>query len=168
MIFLMNQKNISIVLIASVVLLGLLAGILLTVCLAITPSLTLLDSNLYVLEKQEQIRVLQVVMLIVSALYLILTLIVLFYARKHKLHQVFWFCLWAFILVCIALAYSATTDIPYNQQILKWNAEKPSPDWVMIRDKWDIANKVRTIPTLLAFILQTIALSYFGLQSKHR
>ena len=30
--------------------------------------------------------------------------------------------------------------------------------WASVRDAWDFANRVRTIPSLLAFVLQTMAL----------
>ena len=62
------------------------------------------------------------------------------------------------LLVVGALIYSAVTDIPYDGQILGWNPAAAPPEWASVRDAWDFANRVRTVPALLGFVLQTIVL----------
>lgn len=79
-------------------------------------------------------------------------------ARKETNTQLFRLTLIALLLIVAALLYSVPTDIAYNQQILSWNPASPPADWAAVRTAWDFSNLLRAVPSLLAFVLQTIAM----------
>ncbi len=144
----------------AIVCVGTFAAVLLTASIAISPSLALLDATHYVLVKQAQIRVLQVSMTIISSLYTALALAILVLARKDRRAPLFRLTAAALVLIVIALVYSAPTDIAYNQQILSWDAAAPPANWATVRGQWDLANRVRTIPSMVAFLLQALGALY--------
>ncbi len=145
-------------LLVATVLLGLFAGVLFAASLAISPSLTLLDAEHFTVVKQAQIRILQVSMAGISTLYVIMAAYALIRMRHLTAHPAFRLTVAALLLVLVALGYSAFTDIPYNQQILSWNPASPPANWADIRRAWDVANLLRTFPTVLGFILQAASL----------
>jgi uncharacterized membrane protein len=145
-------------LLASTILVGLFAGVLFAASLAISPSLGLLDASHYTLVKQAQIRILQVSMAAISTLYTITAAYALLRMRHLKEQPAFRLTAAALILILLALGYSAFTDIPYNQQILSWNPANPPANWADVRHAWDVANLLRTIPSVLGFILQAASL----------
>lgn len=152
----MNTRNA--VAVSSVITVGIFASVLFAAALAISPSLALLDASNFTLVKQAQIRILQVAMSSISTVYTVLAIWLLVLERANRRGSVFKLTLGALVLVIGALLYSAVTDIPYNAQILSWNPAAPPPAWASVRDAWDFANRVRTVPALLGFVLQTIAL----------
>ena len=141
--------------VASTLLVGAFAGVLFAAFLAISPSLALLDGPAYTKVKQCQIRILQVAMSSISIGYLVLGGVLAYYAPA----DVSRYTLISLGLVVLALIYSAFTDIPYNGQILKWDAANPPAGWEVTRRKWDTANAVRMVPTLAAFIIQAYAIT---------
>ena len=145
-------------LVLSVVTVGTFAGVLLAAALAVSPSLALLDAPDYVLVKQAQIRILQVSMTLISTAYTVFAVAVLVMQRKQRSRAVFRLTLAARVLVVLALVYSGPTDIAYNQDILRWDPASPPARWSEVRDAWDFSNRVRTVPSMRAFVLQTVAL----------
>ena len=149
--------------ISCVITVGLFASILFAAALAISPSLRLLDGAQYLLVKQAQIRILQVSMTIISSIYSALAVWLLVLERKQKSRPLFRLTAASLVLITVALLYSIPTDIAYNQQILAWLT--PPADWASVRDDWDFANRVRAVPSLMAFVLQTVALLYLNPKS---
>lgn len=142
--------------------LALFVGVLFAAGLAISPSLNKLDATNYTVVKQAQIKILQIAMSGISTVYMILALVGAFQVRGEGLNTVANLTFWGVGLIALALAYSGFTDIPYNQAILKWEAKNPPKDWAKMRDAWDLANYVRTVPAVLALVLQLVALTLFG------
>jgi hypothetical protein len=156
----MSNRALRWTLVLAVASVGTFAGVLFAAALAISPSLALLDAVHYVTVKKAQIRILQVSMTLISTIYTILAVVVLVARRKERKEPLFRFTAAALALIVIALVYSGPTDIAYNQEILGWNAASPPANWATVRDAWDLANRIRTVPSMLAFILQTLALFY--------
>jgi hypothetical protein len=146
----------------STVLLALFAGTLFCASIAITPSLALLDAANFTAVKQEQIKVLQIAMSAISILYSLGAIYVAVWAKKNGYNNVYKLTVIGLILVIAALALSAFTDIPYNGVMLKWSAANPPANWSEVRDNWDLANRLRTIPTVLAVFFQSAALIALG------
>ena len=153
-----DMNRLSWTLLASVLFVGLFAGVLFAVALAVSPSLQLLDASHYTIVKQAQIRIFQVAMTIISSIYTVLAVVVLVMKRHERGGAVFKLTAVALALIVAALIYSAPTDIAYNQAILAWDPKAPPADWATTRDAWDFANVVRCVPSLIAFVLQSAAL----------
>jgi uncharacterized membrane protein len=156
----MNRRLLQWLLPAAVVTVGTFAGVLFAASLAISPSLKLLDATHYVTTKQAQIRILQVSMTIISSIYTVVAAAILVVQRKERSGWLFRLTLASLVLIIGALVYSGPTDISYNQQILSWDPAAPPAIWSTVRDQWDLANRIRTVPAMLAFILQAVSLLY--------
>ncbi len=148
----------STVAVGAVLTVGIFASVLFAAGLATSPSLSLLDGTQFTIVKQAQIKILQVSMTLISTAYTVFAVWLLVIARKEKNTQVFRLTLIALLLIVAAILYSVPTDISYNQQILSWNPAAPPADWAGVRDAWDLSNRLRAVPSLLAFALQAIAM----------
>lgn len=138
---------------------GVFASVLFGVAIAVSPSLAILDGGTYTAVKQAQIRVLQVAMTIISSVYTMAAIVILYQERRAKGAARFRLTLIALVLIVAALIYSGPTDIAYNQQILSWTPATPPADWASVRDAWDFSNRARTVPSMIAFLLQALALT---------
>jgi hypothetical protein len=58
----------------------------------------------------------------------------------------------AFLLTCTVLGITIAINAPVNRQILSWSAETPPSDWREQIARWNVADWVRLVLSLAAFL----------------
>ena len=95
---------------------------------------------------------------IVMALVIIAIPILMMYCwevRKSKIARIL--CLFTLIFTIVSLVVTRLGSVPINIEMKKWNPASPPADWLLILDKWDLYNAIRTFTSIAGFICLLIA-----------
>jgi uncharacterized membrane protein len=70
-----------------------------------------------------------------------------------------WTLLVALVCLVVGLVTTVTVHFPLNDAIVAWS--RPPADWVQIRDRWRAAHVVRTVASVVAFVLLAVDLGRY-------
>jgi uncharacterized membrane protein len=134
---------------------GLFAGFLTTV-LVVEATLRDYGSAVYT-----QVRLIELAHLddLATALLLpaIIASVVLAVAAFRRHGSSRWGPLTAVVLLLATLVISVSISVPINTAQASWSVVAPPADWSAVRDRWQLAHVARTITSVLAFVLLTVA-----------
>jgi uncharacterized membrane protein len=68
-----------------------------------------------------------------------------------------YFILASVLCLGAALAITLSVNVPINEAQLRWDPNTPPADWMLIRDRWQLAHALRTAFAAIAFAFQTLA-----------
>ncbi len=57
----------------------------------------------------------------------------------------------------VALATTLIVNVPINATQMRWDPNAPPVDWMLTRDRWQLAHALRTAFAVFAFAFQTLA-----------
>jgi uncharacterized membrane protein len=142
----------------SLLLTGILAGILFDFWFFIAPALLTLPATQFIQFTQAlDNRYFVPVPLIYQAVLISTTLVLLLMIREWRTP------LWGLLALALVFATLGTIstlmyNVPINIMVINdWNAANPPADWAQVRDTWDAANTFRTAMFVLAFVCQIVA-----------
>ena len=90
-----------------------------------------------------------------------LTLVALFWLSWTSRQQrpFFYFFLGSLILMVISLIITVGVEVPIDNQIKTWTTETLPADWMYLRLRWSQFHTLRTVTSLLSFILLSIGVT---------
>ena len=133
----------------NMVMAGLIAGILIGIWLGYNPMTYSVST--YLEHQQGAIRALNILMPLLGLFTIILTLISAFLQRNNR--NVFITLITAAIFLAISGLVTKFGNQPINKIVMTWNSTNVPADWTALRDKWWILHKIRSVTSLLAFLL---------------
>jgi hypothetical protein len=139
---------------ASVLLVGLLAGSGLGV--------SLLEASFdgspgfYTEYKQLIIRAYTLQLPLLAGGGILASLAVLYLGRRDRMTV--WLTSAAILFLILGLAITLGVHFPINDQILDWSPQAPPGDWETVRDRWRNANLVRSAAAIIALVILLIPL----------
>ena len=133
----------------SIIMAGLLAGILLGISLGYNPKN--LSVPTYIEQQQNAIKALNTLMPLLGLITIILTLASAFLQKDNK--TIFITLLIATLTLVITGLITRLGNQPINSILMTWNKASVPSNWTELRDKWWSLHLIRTVMTLIAFIL---------------
>ena len=90
-----------------------------------------------------------------------LTLLMLLWLtwRSRKFRPVFYFFLGSFIMMVVSLIITVGVEVPIDNQIKTWTTETLPATWMDLRLRWDRFHTLRTITSLVSFVLLSIGIT---------
>ncbi len=67
------------------------------------------------------------------------------------------FMLGSILCLGAALAITLLVNVPINAAQMRWDPNAPPADWMLTRDRWQLAHAVRTALAVITFAFQTLA-----------
>jgi uncharacterized membrane protein len=61
------------------------------------------------------------------------------------------------VYLCGTIAVTGSIHVPMNEEIATWSQTAPPPDWAAVRARWARWNLVRTVASILSFVLSLAA-----------
>jgi uncharacterized membrane protein len=91
-----------------------------------------------------------------------LTLLMLLWLSLTSRQQrpIFYFFLGSFILMVISLIITVGVEVPIDNQIKTWTTETLPADWMDLRLRWNQFHTLRTVTSLLSFILLSVGVTW--------
>ena len=78
--------------------------------------------------------------------------------HRHRQRLPLLFALAALVLAAVATASTLAINVPINAEVLSWSPAAPPGNWEQVRDRWTLAHTIRTGLATAAFVLEAAAL----------
>ena len=117
---------------ASLVLAGLLAGVMLAVCFVFNPRG--LDASTYVTQQQWGVRTLHPKVPPLGIATVVTTLVAALLPRSDAMHTLLLYV--ATGLVIAAGLITKLLNMPVNAVVMRWSPDEPPAEWTSLRDSW--------------------------------
>lgn len=125
---------------------GLFAGFLLCV-LVLENSLRGFDASVYTQVRLVELDALDKLASVTLIPAIITTVLLAFRSRGTSRRVV----VAAVVLLAVVFVTTFVVNLPINSDQAAWSVQQPPPDWVAVRDRWQVAHLVRTVAALFAF-----------------
>ena len=133
----------------TIIISGLMAGIVLGVWLGYNPKN--LSATAYLEQQQNAIKALNTLMPIIGLITNVLTLTAAFLQKGDE--PVFITLVVAFIFLVVSGLVTRFGNQPINKIVMTWNKVTIPENWTTLRDKWWSLHKIRTVAAIIAFSL---------------
>ncbi|MGW4771912.1 anthrone oxygenase family protein [Nocardia sp. NPDC004278] len=134
---------------------GIFAGFLTTVLVL---ELSMRDQVGSVYAQVRQIELIGLdVLATVTLLPALLATAILVVATFRKKGAARWLPSFALVLFVGVLILTVVVNLPINADQRDWIVSMPPPDWVTVRDRWQVSHAVRTVAAVIAFCCLSVA-----------
>jgi len=63
------------------------------------------------------------------------------------------------VLLTVSLGVTISIEVPMNREIAQWDAAAPPANWMAVRDHWLSFHLVRTVSGMIAFVCSVVGLT---------
>lgn len=148
----------------AVCLLGLMAGFFFAFAVDVAPAMAHLDAACYVTAQQWINRVVRNAVFgaayFGSAVLPFVTAAAAFFTGQRG-RALAWFAI-SLVYFIAVFWLTRAINVPLNEELAAWSPANAPPSWTEARDKWNLANLVRSAAAGLCFLCATVLLALSG------